>query len=341
MLKNIQTVGMSKQPRISAPLVKVWAMATVCLFLMFSAKPSIAQGSSMVMVGQENWIFPGWGSLTEVKKDGISKNTKLISELNQSLDRKNIKLLVLLLPDKARMYAEKLPDNVKLSEAVNKRYTDVLQALTQSDVLTFDDVSVLANVKAQGKQTYYRTDQHWTLAASDATALATAETIQNAVGQLAGKSGTGVELGDQITERRYGDLAELFLSPKQRKEVGREIYTVRRPHESQGLIDEQAAPVHVSGNSMVQPYFGYPDMLSNALDRPVSLNWKPGNVGHWQVLLDYLESPMYRNQKPQVLVWQIFEATYELGPDAKGWWDNASIMSADTWLSRVKSAVAQ
>ena len=47
------------------------------------------------------------------------------------------------------------------------------------------------------------------------------------------------------------------------------------------------------------------------------MNWKPGNVGHWIMLLEYLESPAFKQNKPQVLVWQMFEPTYAQGPDAR------------------------
>jgi alginate O-acetyltransferase complex protein AlgJ len=122
-------------------------------------------------------------------------------------------------------------------------------------------------------------------------------------------------------------------------EVGREVYSVRRQAEGQSLIDDAPAPVHVTGHSMVQPYFGFPQKLSNLIDRPVSVNWKPGNVGQWIMLLEYVESPEFKAHEPQVLIWQMFEPTYAQGPDASGLWYNASIMSTETWLSRLKAAL--
>ena len=58
-------------------------------------------------------------------------------------------------------------------------------------------------------------------------------------------------------------------------------------------------------------------------------------------LLEYLESPAFRQNKPQVLVWQMFEPTYAQGPDARGLWDNASLMSADAWRARMKAALGK
>ncbi|MPN45778.1 hypothetical protein SDC9_193350 [bioreactor metagenome] len=70
----------------------------------------------------------------------------------------------------------------------------------------------------------------------------------------------------------------------------------------------------------------------------MSLNWKPGNIGPWVMLLEYLESPAFRQHKPQVLVWQMFEPNFNQGPDAAGLWDNASVMPNATWLERVGKA---
>lgn len=299
------------------------------------------EGSSLVIQGKDNWLFPGWGSLTQVDMRGIDASTQLVRETRDALAAKGIQLEVLVLPDKTLFYQDKLPDGKSLSADVKKRYQTIQDKLKQAGVSTFDDEAVLKRVKDSGKDVFYRTDQHWTQAAADATAEALAQQIQQDVKTLAGKPGTGMPLGSVVNERRYGDLAELFLTPDQRKQAGRETYTVRRQAENQSLLDDAPAPVHVTGHSMVQPYFGFPQKLSNVLDRPVSVNWKPGNVGQWIMLLEYLESPAFKQNKPQVLVWQMFEPTYAQGPDAKGLWDNASIMGADTWRNRMKAAIGK
>nr|WP_239009423.1 hypothetical protein [Delftia lacustris] len=129
-----------------------------------------------------------------------------------------------------------------------------------------------------------------------------------------------------------------FSPPKSASRwAARSIPCAARP--AKGLLDDEPAPVHVTGHSMVQPYFGFPQKLSSLLDRPVSLNWKPGNVGQWTMLLEYLESPAFKSHKPQVLVWQMFEPTYSYGPNAAGQWDNASLMPNATWLERLRAAL--
>lgn len=298
-----------------------------------------ANTSSMVLKGKDGWLFGGWGSLTKVNIAGIDTSVDLVSRVNQLLAAKNIKLQVLLLPDKVHFYTDKLPEGSTVSPEVKQRYTLILGKLQQAGVSTFDDYTVMQNVQKSGSEVFYKTDQHWTQEAADATAQATADMIKRDVPQLAGAAGTGTPLGAVTKERRYGDLAELFLTPEEKKAVGREIYVVRRQAENQSLLDDAPAPVHVTGHSMVQPYFGFPQKLSNVLDRPVSLNWKPGNIGPWVMLLEYVESPAFTQNKPQVLVWQMFEPNFEQNPNAAGLWDNASVMPNDTWLQRVTSAI--
>ncbi|MDD0974667.1 alginate O-acetyltransferase AlgX-related protein [Pseudomonas fontis] len=313
------------------------ALLIASLGLSFTAAQ--ADDSSIVIRGNDGWLFPGWGSLTEVDSRGIEASTQLIKDAQQALAARQVQLQVLVLPDKTLFYQDKLPAGKSLSPQVQQRYQTILGSLRKAGIPAFDDAAVLAQVKKAGQEVFYRTDQHWTQPAADATAVATAEQIKRDVPSLKGTAGSGMTLGSEFKERRFGDLAERFLTPEQRKQTGRETFTVRRQAAAGGLLDAAPAPVHVTGHSMVQPYFGYPQKLSNALDRPVSVNWKPGNVGQWIMLLEYLESADFKQNPPQVLVWQMFEPTYAQGPQATGLWDNASIMSADAWRTRLRNAI--
>ncbi|MBV4538930.1 alginate O-acetyltransferase AlgX-related protein [Pseudomonas urmiensis] len=317
------------------------ASALLAVSLGCAAINAQADDSSIVIQGKDGWLFPGWGSLTEVDSRGIEASTALIKDAQQALAARGVHLQVLVLPDKTRFYQDKLPAGKTLSAQVQQRYQSILASLHKAGISALDDAAVLEQVRQGGKDVFYRTDQHWTQVAADATAQATAEQIKRDVPALKGSAGSGMTLGSEFKERRFGDLAERFLTPEQRKQTGRETFTVRRQAAATGLLDSAPAPVHVTGHSMVQPYFGFPQKLSNSVDRPVSVNWKPGNVGQWIMLLEYLESADFKNNPPQVLVWQMFEPTYAQGPQASGLWDNASIMSADAWRQRLRSALGR
>ena len=158
---------------------------------------------------------------------------------------------------------------------------------------------------------------------------------------MAGKPGTGLPLGSVFNERRYGDLAELFLSPEQRKQAGRETFTVRRQAENQSLLDDAPAPVHVHRPQHGAALLRLSAKPSNALDRPVSVNWKPGNVGHWIMLLEYLESPAFKQKSAGAGVADV-RTDLRAGPRRQaGLWDNASIMSADARRGRMQAAIGK
>ncbi len=298
-----------------------------------------AQQSDVVIVGKEGWLFPAWGSLSEVDTAAVQSSTALIADAKQALAARGIQLEVLVLPDKVTFYEDRLPEGRVVSPTVKKRYDTILGFLQAAGVDALDARKVLSDTRATGKDVFYRSDQHWTQPAADAVADAIAARIKQKVPQLAGEAGTGMALGSETRERRYGDLAELFLDPAQRTAVGRDTFVVRRATEAQSLLDDGKAPVHITGHSMVQAYFGFPQKLSNDIDRPVTVNWKSGNVGPWVVLLEYLESADFRDNPPQVLVWQMFEPVYGFGPAAQGQWDNASIMTPAQWQQRLHKAL--
>ncbi|RID98277.1 alginate O-acetyltransferase AlgX-related protein [Simplicispira hankyongi] len=298
-----------------------------------------AQPDILAIIGKDNYLFPAWGTTDAPDWAAIDANVARVAEVRRRLAARGIALVAPVIPSKKLFYADKLVGDDALTPEMLGRYAGIRDRLAAAKVPGFDAEALFRALQAKGEQVYYRTDQHWTQIAADATAQATAELIHQLVPQLAGKPGTGLALGAITKERRYGDLADRFLSPEQRRAAGREIFTVRRATEQTGLLDSAPAPVHVTGNSMVQPYFGFPQKLSNLLDRPVSVNWKPGDVGFWIVLMEYLESSAFRTQPPQVVVWQLFEPNLHLGPNAKGLWDSASLISEQDWSQRLAAAL--
>lgn len=323
------------------PMLALLAFSAPVLAQAPAAAPTANDDSAIVLVGKDGWLFPAWGSLSEVDGQAIDASTRLIADAKASLAARGIRLEVLVLPDKVIFYEDRLPAGKAVSASVEKRYDTIMASLRGAGIEALDTRQVFAGVRATGADVFYRSDQHWTQVAADATADALAARIKRALPELAGEPGSGLALGREVRERRFGDLAELFLSPEQRAGIGKETFVVRRTAEGQSLLDDGKAPVHVTGHSMVQAYFGFPQKLSNAIDRPVTVNWKAGNVGPWVMLLEYLESAEFRDNPPQVLVWQMFEPVYGFGPQAQGQWDNASIMTAQQWQARLHKALGK
>ena len=321
--------------------VKPQRFLPVCALLagvLLSLSGTAVHAASAVITGKDGWLFPAWESLNKVDNAGTARSIGLIKDVQQQLAREKIALVVLVVPMKAPFYAQRLPADQPLSPAVVQRY-DRLQSELGNASLTTLNVKPILQQTEQGKQTaFYRADYHWTAWSAENTADATAKLITGRY-RLQGEPGGGAVLGEWFDKRAFGDLASNFLPAIKRKAIGRDIYTVRHQVEKDLLIDDAPAPVQVIGNSFVQPYLGFTQKLSNALDRPVTLTWNPGDVGPWATLLQYLESPDFAQHKPQVIVWQFNEGQFHLGPDAAANWNAKGVTSLNQWHLRIKKAL--
>ena len=318
------------------PGVTRWMAAAAVAFLALA--PS-AMARDAVLEGKSNWLFAGWESLTAARPDAERASIKLISDVAQLLAPKNVKLIVAIVPLKPRYYESLLPEGSAMSEIVRGRYDRELNELRTAGVGTPDLRDALKTVVADKKEVFYRTDFHWTTFAAEAAADLVAGVI-TAQGPLPGNAGSGAQLGEWMNDRHLGDLASNFLPPERKRAIGPEAYVIRTAaNRAAGLLDADPSPVAVVGNSFVQPYFGFPQRLSNKIDRPVALKWNPGDVGPWATFLQFVQSPEFAPASIRYVVWQFNEAQIQNGPDAVGEWVPQSISSPAVWLAKVTDAL--
>ncbi|MDI4664462.1 twin-arginine translocation pathway signal [Xanthobacter autotrophicus] len=319
-------------------------MSLGAVFSVAAAAPAMAQtasGGTPILIGKDGWLFPGWESLTVLDRAGITANVGLIRDAKAALAARGVTLVTLVVPLKAGFYKARLPEGASLSADVAGQYDFILDELKKAGIDTLDLRPALKAVETGRQTSFYRADYHWTAWSAEAAADAVAAAIKARVPKLAGNPG-GDKLGEWVTQRHLGDLAERFLTPDQQKQVGPDLYTVRTPPAAKAsLLEGGPAPVQVVGNSFVQPYLGFPQKLSNALDRPVSLTWNPGNVGPWVTFLQSVGTPDFAKAPPQVLVWQFNEGPFHSGPQAADQWDAPSLMSPATWRERMGAAIGK
>ncbi|MRW82861.1 twin-arginine translocation pathway signal [Pseudoduganella sp. FT26W] len=327
---------------VLSPLRRVAAGAVVLLCTSAQAAPSVIEG-------KDGWLFAGWESADKIDRATLANNVKLLQEAQSMLAAQHIGLLVMVVPSKAPLYPQRLPAGATLSADMAHRYDEVLAQLEKAGVPSFDDRAVLQAVEGSAVEggdgakasAFYRSDYHWTAWSAEASAAAVAKLIASRW-PLAPSSSPGTTLGAWTTDRHYGDLAENFMSPEDRKRIGRESYTVRTtPEPVGGLLDGAPPQVVVVGNSFVQPYLGFPQKLSNALGRPVGLTWNPGNISPWKTLLDAVSTPGFAQHKPKLVVWQFNEARMETALDSTAAWDAGSAMSPAAWRGKLNAALKQ
>lgn len=301
--------------------------------------PRRAQAAPGVIEGRDRWLFPAWESYEADDTEACLKAVDLIAAAVGKLAARDVRCALVVAPLKARAAPDKLPEGATLSTAVAQRYAAILAKGAQAGLDFVDAAAALKNVDTREDSTYIRADYHWSAHTAEAVADATAERLA-AAGALHGETAEQPALGDWTEAMRYGDLAAL-LAPERKRAIGKDRFIVRQQSDGGGLLAEAAPVVQVVGNSMVQPYLGFPQRLAQALGRPVGLTWKFGDTGPWKTLLDYLESPAFASQRPQAIVWQFDEGQMAYGPGASGQWDAASIVGESAWLDRLDKALTR
>jgi alginate O-acetyltransferase complex protein AlgJ len=295
-----------------------------------------AASATSVIEGRNRWLYPGWESLTDDATPACLKALDLIHQATQKMEARGIRCVIAIAPLKARSGAANLPEGTALSAGVQDRYT-AMRAHGHSIGLPILDGDAALATLAADQHAFIRADYHWSGHTAEAFATRAAARLIK-VGVTKGAAGEGAKIGAWNTEVHYGDLAEL-LPPERKKEIGKDHFVVRTVMPAAALLDTAPPLIQVVGNSMVQPYLGFPQKLSNLLDRQVGLTWTFGDTGPWKTLLNYLEGPDFAAHPPQALVWQFNEGQMMNLPSASGQWDAASVMADDAWLARVSKVV--
>jgi alginate O-acetyltransferase complex protein AlgJ len=320
--------------RVSSTARRTFLASALAAGSALAFRPAAA-ATSLIIDGKGDWLFPTWESLTDPGTAGIADAIATIAATNQTLHAGGIALLVLVVPLKARLYPDKLPDGVAISPEVATRYASILAQLAAAKIPTFDVDAVLRGLT---EPTFFRTDYHWTEWSAEAVARACAEHLR-ALAPLPPSATALPPLGPWSQDQHEGDLASLLPADRQ-KAVGQETITIRAIDASrEELLDGSAADVHVVGNSFSMPYLGFPEMLAETLSEPVGVSAKFGNAGPWETMVEYLESPPFTANRPRAIVWQFVEGLFMHGPAATGFWDVTSLMSDQTFLARVAKAV--
>lgn len=271
----------------------------------------IARGAGdQVRLGRDDWLFLA----DELRYDPVAdrhqaQRLALVRQAHQALNQVGVHVLVVLVPDKARMHAG------QLSEAQYPwwnaaRYSNALHELRLAQVPVVDLRAALAPASA-APATYYRTDTHW----NQVGAQRAAEAVAAQVRTLGLKwPTTHFETRAQGTEiERVGDLLRMMglagvpnaFRPDPDLEVP--VSTPQAQIAPQlGLFGDAAAvPVVLVGTSysLRGHFHGY---LQQQLQTSI-LNAARDGGGFIQSINDYLIDDAFRTSKPQLLIWEIPE----------------------------------
>lgn len=299
-----------------------------------------AEVTEKVAIGRDGWLFSAWEDLRVTSIEKSRRVAQVISTAAGLLREHGIETVICMTPMKARIYPEFLPPDFQPNAAFAGRYNTLIQDWRRNEMLVPDLATFfLAEKTAQKELLYFKADIHWTPSAADLAGTEFAKEI-NARRILPPSPQPGLKLGPYFVTR-YGqnDLARLLPAAEFSKYPFQSM-RLRRPVASKAsLTEDDRSDVMVLGNSYMQADYTFPTVLSNQLNRPVGLLWKPGG-GPFSILVDYLSSPQFIKSRPRMIVWHVMEGNMEIMPDHKGMWGTGA-MSSDTFISKVRTLAAR
>lgn len=255
------------------------------------------------IIGRDGWLF------TTEELMPPKQVYDLAAELQVArghLDPLGVQLLPVILPDKARVHAAKLPR--RRSAPYQQRYRRT-QAL-----LAAAGYPVVDSLKALLDEGFMRTDTHWTPEGARAVAAEIATLL------LTGDSRDSGDFETVALEAAPfdGDLTRFAATGRFGAWAGITPERIRtyetHSHMVQDLFGDVEIPVVLVGSSFsANPAFHFDGFLKSALGQDV-LNMAQVGRGPFAPMHAYLGSEELRENPPDIVIWEIPERYLSLEP---------------------------
>jgi hypothetical protein len=284
---------------------------------------SFAFGSEPLgIVGKNDWLFLRSELSGPAEAARTVETIALISRFNRVLVANGISMAVVMVPVKVRLYAEYLPENVKLNAYMTGNYDRMSKALQAAGVVAIDLNSPFLNSPLRVSETplFYRLDGHWSLVgAKVASEILKAGLDANPMLKIAIDKTPEVAFHMDIGKRKLPSkgLDLISLVPPNSGPFAPERISPITVTRAKGQIEASRAAIGIAvqGSSFSQDWTGFVDALRFALQRDILNVSVPAHIGSWVGMESYLSSDAFQANPPKVLIWERPEYTMRAPPD--------------------------
>ncbi len=260
------------------------------------------QVSPDVVIGADEWLFTGEEFKTPATPSDLAQELRAARD---NLDKQGIMLVPVIIPDKARVYRDKLPRD--RGEALTARYQKAQNIL---DAMDFPRIDLLEMLQEGRKQqiTFMRTDTHWSPFGARLAADQLASVLRL----------TSSETDAFITEEKpdqmfHGDLMK-FVDTGRFSEwagISKEHITLPVTRAGKGgglglLGDAEVGIVLVGTSFSARTEFNFDGALKTATQMDV-VNLSVEGQGPFKPMKEALESAAIADIAPQFVIWEIPE----------------------------------
>lgn len=282
--------------------VNLWAAVEYRLF---------NEGKQGLIIGKQDWWFTAEEFNTNTgSREALQNNIAFIKWINKELNKRNIDMLVVPVPAKARVYADKL-DKVKPDTLHKQTYQTLLSELKAASVPVVDSYEAMLRNKKSHAQ-FLRTDTHWTPEGAITVANNTAHYINNIAKLELNNISFETEL--KQTKKLKGDLFNyLPLSPwfddllPEPDQLA--VYETYQDSESamDDLFADTTETVALVGTSYsANPDWNFIGALKQALSTDI-INYAEEGQGPITPMMQFFE--IYEKEMPdlKLVIWEIPE----------------------------------
>lgn len=269
--------------------IRLWTALTYGVF---------GQTHSELVVGHDEWLF----TAEEFRPADTDYDfVQEVSTTRDALAAEGIALVPVIIPDKARIYADHLPH--RRDPELEVRYGRLLETLADLDLPTIDLVAPLIDGRSIAK-TYMRTDTHWSPCGARIAATVIAEALE-----ISGEVGDfSVHYGDPIAFA--GDLNAFIDTGFLSDFIGPGPETISLPQTQSiggGLFDQPEIEIVLVGTSYsARPEFNFPGFVSRSTGLEV-VSLAVEGQGPFRPMRSALAGGSLTELTPSIVLWEIPE----------------------------------
>lgn len=281
--------------------IDLWSMSGYILF---------GEGKEGVLVGKNGWLFTNEEFFYDQNFEKVIETNKtFIAKTAETLQDKSIKLVIVLIPSKARIYGDQL-GRYNYPSYWQDQYQLLLDFIAQQNIHVVNLLKIFESSKESN--IFLRTDTHWTPLGARIAALATDAVITVKYPYLSWqvtdhKSKKLEEIeheGDLMRYTLQGKPADILNLRKDRFYKWQTI--VVNPQEEDLFADKKLPIVLVGTSYSANKLWNFHGFLKEALGVDI-LNIADEGRGPFTTMNNYLSSDAFNKSKPRLVIWEIPE----------------------------------
>ncbi len=295
--------------------IATWNSAGYALF---------GEGKEGVIIGQDGWLFTNEEFEKSVNfEQNIDNSLKYVEKVHKTLSGRDIKLFIVPIPAKARIYQDKL-GRYEYPSYWKGQYQNILRRFDEYGV-SYVNLSKIYK-PTRNNHLFLKTDTHWTPIGARVAALSTAAKTTRKWSYMGISS---KEYKSKVVEEMTyeGDLMRYVLTGVAAEKVGLKedsfikLETMEIANETADaevdLFSDAATPeITLVGTSYsANKLWNFEGFLKEAMSADV-LNVADEGLGPFETMDKYLKSTPYKDTPPKLIIWEMperyFAQAYEV-----------------------------